>query len=352
MSNVKCENCGGTMVIMGDWKQELCSCGHVIRNETMTDKIDPGWLCTRLPAKEDGDSVIVLRQDGFDMDMIRHIKEGETWCRYPDKWRGKDTPVNWFDLIATPEELLAREQEQSHECGECGQEWEGDGDCPVCNPTGDGREKAHEQGKRKLIIKKDNNSNAYLYTDMISMYSVDAKRSYINSIEDWVELAVIGHDYSKIEKIKELEIALKLSNSLRADVVSKLKEHGEEKKHCGFCSTEYSVDECPTCTTNENEKKIDELEKALKDKEPYPSLQHWLAKTERLEKALAESEKNVTEDHKEYKRLRNELKEKLAKSEERVKENEGFFKEQINENTELKKFLVKEWVSKMKECGG
>ena len=78
--------------------------------ELKINKLDPGWVSDRLPIKEDGDSVIVFRQDGFGKDMIRHIKEGETWCRYPDKWRGKDTPVNWFNLIATPEECLAREQ--------------------------------------------------------------------------------------------------------------------------------------------------------------------------------------------------------------------------------------------------
>jgi len=43
-----------------------------------------------------------------------------------------------------------------------------------------------------------------------------------------------------------------------------------------------------------------------------------------------------------------ELEQALAESEERVQEYKGFFEEQINENIELKKFLVKEWVSKMR----
>ena len=130
------------------------------------------------------------------------------------------------------EECLAREQEQSHECGECGQEWEGDGDsdCPVCNPTDNGR-----------------------------------------------------------EKIKELEIALKLSNSLRADAVSKLRKQREEK----LDTDDLTINTLRGLCTK-HEKKIKELEKALKDKEPYPSQQHWMAKTERLEKARQKSEERLS----------------------------------------------------------
>lgn len=85
------------------------------------------------------------------------------------------------------EECLARSQEQSHECGECGQEWDGDGDCPVCNPTvermksalklsniltADGREKIKELEKvlekseeRVKMLKEDLSSASKFGTD-------------------------------------------------------------------------------------------------------------------------------------------------------------------------------------------
>ena len=195
----------------------------------MTDKIDPGWVSDRLPTEEDANKegvknhVLIYNDDRFLYEHFTKIIEGQEWSISTDEL--------WEDL-ATPEECLARSQEQSHECGECGQEWDGDGDsdCPLCNPTDNGR-----------------------------------------------------------EKIKELEIALKLSNSLRADAVSKLRKQREEK----LDTDDLTINTLRGLCTK-HEKKIKELEKALKDKEPYPSLQHWLAKTERLEKALEKSEERLS----------------------------------------------------------
>lgn len=219
----------------------------------MTDKIDPGWISDRLPTKEDikeeGDCLYyyIPEKDYLYFCSWDYVEDGWYWAKAEGMtFHILQVSPEILKTILKPEECLAREQENSNECGECGQEWEGDGDCPVCSNGKDTLEK------------------------------------------DWQILI----RYEK--EIKELAQSLSL-----AELGWKQEEEESNK----------------------------------------------------LRQALAESKEDSEFDHKEYKRLRNELKEKLAKSEEELKEYKRFFKQQVSENTELKKLLVKEWVSKMKESG-
>ncbi|MCH8067601.1 MAG: hypothetical protein IIC69_03385 [Nanoarchaeota archaeon] len=133
----------------------------------MTEKLDPGWLCTRMPTEEDGDELGLVYWLAYGnvvtIKGYKKVMEGELWSVI------KKSHI-LLKSIATPDELLAREQEQSHECGECGQEWEGDGDCPVClreSSNGEDELMSHiygekEQEKIKELEKAlDNSEKAY-----------------------------------------------------------------------------------------------------------------------------------------------------------------------------------------------
>ncbi len=202
----------------------------------MTDKIYPVWISDRLPSEKDSSNlngVFVFKEKVMAWNYTRV---------YGDLlWASGDTSVD-ISRIATPEECLAREQENSNECGECGQEWEGDGDCPVCNPT-DAVSKLKEK-----------------FTDLS-----DPKEH--------------KEDIEQLEKIKELEKSLSLAElgwKQEEDESNKLRQ---ALKECQIENEDLAkawktLKDFNDNTDNEEDEEIGELkEKLAESEERYSSLE-------------------------------------------------------------------------------